>query len=310
MPVLRGVVVAPAAARWLATTSTARVLNVFDRACNLLNQDEAVLALVAAGDSLKRGLTPFALVVDGPDPAPFRGLAAVSPVRLARPASVLQVGPLAVHYASASAWDAQPDWTVVRQLYTHSPEPLARLAGLAARVTLEGSLLDLYRTGAEEGLAWSALLATARPAAQTLVAGVAARDETLTVAGARALAGLGSGLTQAGDDFLVGVLLAAWAGLFGPGAERLGPALVAAAVPRTTTLSAAYLRAAGEGACMALWHTLFAAQARGDSAVVARAVDALVSIGHTSGADALAGFLAVHFVSGWGSAPPAPTTGG
>ena len=146
-----------------------------------------------------------------------------------------------------------------------------------------------------------ALLATARPGAAELVKGLHALDAARASAGARALAGVGGGLTPAGDDFIVGALLAAWAGLYGVGAETLGPGVVDAAAPRTTTLSAAYLRAAAHGECIVHWHTLVQALLHADEPGLRAAVQSLVSVGHTSGADALAGFLAVHYVLGQGA---------
>jgi len=69
-----------------------------------------------------------------------------------------------------------------------------------------------------------------------------------------------------------------------------------AMAPRTTALSAAYLRAAARGECAAPWHDFFAAltepAAPARRAALAAAVEALFAIGHTSGADGLAGFLA------------------
>ena len=56
------------------------------------------------------------------------------------------------------------------------------------------------------------------------------------------LAGLGDGLTPAGDDWLVGMMLWAWLAHAAP--RRFCQVLSDAAVPRTTTLSAAFLQAA------------------------------------------------------------------
>src|SRR5688572_10835676 len=106
MAALRGVALAPAAARWLATTTAARVLNVFDRACNLINQDNAVLALVTS----QRGLTPFALVVGGDDRTPFQALPADSPVRVSSKEQRLALGPITIDYGGADLWQARPDW--------------------------------------------------------------------------------------------------------------------------------------------------------------------------------------------------------
>lgn len=273
------------------------MLNVFDRACNLTNQAGEVLALVTS----ERGLTPFALVVGGDDRTPFRGLPTDSLVRVERATRRLSLGPLCIDYGAAKAWQARPDWRAVRLLFALDPGRLANLAELAAEVDLSGSLLDLYRPDAPAGDMARALLSLARRGAIGLVQGLAAHDPAMAGDGARALAGLGGGLTPAGDDFVVGAILAAWAGVYGPGAEQMGAALAEAAAERTTTLSAAYLRAAGRGECLAHWHSLFEALAGSEGQALRTALHDLVNIGHTSGADALAGFIAFHYVPATGA---------
>jgi len=107
------------------------------------------------------------------------------------------------------------------------------------------------------------------------------------------LAGLGGGLTPAGDDFLAGTMLRAW--LTQPTPRALCRALVTVAVPRTTTLSASFLRAAARGECSAPWHALLAAMGDEPNSVVeakiTAAVQKILSHGATSGADSLTGFL-------------------
>jgi hypothetical protein len=58
--------------------------------------------------------------------------------------------------------------------------------------------------------------------------------------------------------------------------------ILEAAVPRTTSLSAAFLRAAAAGEATIHWHHL----ANGDSTAVER----ILAVGHTSGRDAWKGF--------------------
>jgi hypothetical protein len=108
-------------------------------------------------------------------------------------------------------------------------------------------------------------------------------------AAARQLAGLGNGLTPAGDDFLTGVML--WAWLAHPQPQRFSALLAETAVPRTTTLSAAFLQAAAEGECSIAWHRLLQALAAGDERNLVGVVASVLATGQTSGADALAGFL-------------------
>lgn len=102
------------------------------------------------------------------------------------------------------------------------------------------------------------------------------------------LVGAGPGLTPSGDDLLCGVLLglrltghhAAVARLWAPVAVRL---------TGTTTLSAALLREASEGYAVPAVVALATALVEGEARDVDRRVDEVLAIGHTSGADLLAG---------------------
>ncbi len=291
MTTLTASALTPAAERWLQQATSARVLSVFERACNLVDQHDVVLTLVTQA----RGLTPFGVVVATDDPPPFRGLVVASPVRLE--AGRLRLGPLTVELAGASLWDPRPDWAAAGTAFAAGPERLAGLAALAAELRAPGSLLDLYGTPGTPTTLERAVLQRAEQGAALLVEGLATpqRGVSTVVEGARLLAGLGGGLTPAGDDFIVGVLLGLWAGLYGARPESLAASVAEAAAARTTLLSAAYLRAAGRGECIAHWHDLLAALTRPDWAAARTAAQALISIGHTSGADALAGFLAAHY---------------
>ncbi|MCC7359668.1 MAG: DUF2877 domain-containing protein [Anaerolineales bacterium] len=281
MAKLRAEAVAGAARAWLAAARPARVLNVFDRACNLVADDGAVLALVTAA----RGLTPFGVVVEPGEPPPFAGVDAASPVSVA--ADALRVGPLAVELRGAAAWDARPNWAaVVAALKSHPQRPAAlAVAGLEAAP--RDSLLCLWHQVEPA----TPLLARVRPAAQNLIAGLQSGDWARSEQGVLKLAGLGGGLTPAGDDFVLGVMLAAHAGAFGLVAAQHCLALAEALAPRTNTLSAAYVHAAARGECAAYWHDQLAALSN-PAADLSGPARALVSVGHTSGADALAGFLA------------------
>ena len=116
-----------------------------------------------------------------------------------------------------------------------------------------------------------------------MVDGLAAGEWTPTLAGARGLAGRGAGLTPAGDDVLFGIFCALWVWQW-----RLEWAgrLAAEVAPLTTTLSASLLRAAANGEAGWQWHEVVNGRPG--------AVDALLAVGHTSGADAWAGFVATY----------------
>ncbi len=141
-----------------------------------------------------------------------------------------------------------------------------------------------------------ALAQRATWAAGELLQGLRAGDEARVARGAEALAGLGPGLTPAGDDFLVGLMAAlhAWPKLLPTGwmPERAAAIIAHAAAGRTTRLSAAWLRHAAVGEFGEAWHTLIHALAEGETAAIRSAAERILHTGATSGADALAGFLA------------------
>ena len=105
--------------------------------------------------------------------------------------------------------------------------------------------------------------------------------DALRVAAA-ALAGLGPGLTPAGDDALSGILFA-FRALDGPAVE---PALLAIArSARTSDLAAAVLEAAATGSHIEAVHDLVMAGAARDNAAAAIAAAALDRFGSSSGGD-------------------------
>jgi len=316
---LPAALIAPAARAWLARARPARVLNVFDRALNLIDDSGGVLSVVAH----ERGMTPFGLALVPATARPFRDVTTLSPVHVHN--HELSVGDVRIDLSQAQPWNPQPDWAVVRATIAANPE---RLEGLAASALSLGhpaqavrqmefalgslppsatsattsaaspppaSLLELYASPTPSALP-PALHMRVLSGAADLVSGLLDNDEARAVHGAGQLAGAGGGLTPAGDDFAVGVFLAACAGLYGSGGAELCAPIATHMAPRTTSLSAAYLHAAARGECAAPWHALFAAltepAAEARRRALANAVDALFAVGHTSGADGLAGFLA------------------
>jgi hypothetical protein len=107
--------------------------------------------------------------------------------------------------------------------------------------------------------------------------------------GAQLAAGVGIGLTPAGDDFMMGVLLALWLELD----EALDYilAIIDGAKGRTNLLSMALLRAAARGEASLAWHALIKAFIDDDPARILTAAKSVLDAGHTSGADALFGFV-------------------
>ncbi len=157
-------------------------------------------------------------------------------------------------------------------------------------VAVRGSLLAL-ELAPPAGRHEQPRLSHLRTAAEALRDGLAGDRESLR-RGSEQLAGWGPGLTPAGDDYLCGTMLRAR--LDHPAGETLCQVVAEAAAPRTTTLSAAWLRAAANGECTAAWHRLLGALVgRG---VLEAALLSVLAHGATSGADTLAGFLALNRV--------------
>ena len=275
----------------------ARVLAVFEWACDLVTHDGEVVGLV----SPQIGDGPLNIVVDGAAGL-FAGVGAGMPVALELEPEKerLWVGGLGVNLGEATVWEPRPDWEALRARRATSAPCLPLLQTICKRHALTGSLLALLGAALPppDGAPARAILSTAQEAAEALREGWGGDQERLQE-GAAGLAGLGGGLTPAGDDFLAGAML--WAWLVHPTPRSLCRALVEVTAPRTTTLSAAFLQVAARGECNASWHTLLAALSEGPSeepkeekeTKITAAVQVILSHGATSGADSLAGFLSI-----------------
>ncbi|MGQ0602363.1 MAG: DUF2877 domain-containing protein, partial [Anaerolineales bacterium] len=239
-------------------------------------------ALVTAA----RAMTPFALQVAVKD---FGEVSPADSVSVA--GDELRLGRLRLLTGEAALWNPVPDWGMVSRALAADLARLAHLAEITLTFGKPGSLLAVFDDADS-----NPTLNRARRGANALIEGLHSHSMPRCVEGVNALAGLGAGLTPAGDDFICGALFAVWAGLLpspnGRGAGGEGE-IAEAAAPRTTTLSAAYLRAAARGECMALWHNLFTALCD-DGRDLRPEIGELLSVGHTSGADALAGFIAAY----------------
>ena len=266
----------------------ARVLAVFEHACDLTTPDGRVVALVLP----QIGDGPLNIVVDG-RPGDFAAVRPGMPAWLE--GRRLEIGGLEIVLGRAMVWEPRPDWDMLRACRDGIVASLPRLWALSVCYAPASSFLTLawgWVGGPSRPVgtvsASGPLASVAREGAEALRMGWEGNSGQLRE-GAAQLAGLGSGLTPAGDDFLTGVMLWAWLAHSNP--REFCRALVAAAVPRTTTLSAAFLRAAAGGECSAPWHRVLAALVGGAEDVLAASIRQVVACGATSGADTLAGFL-------------------
>ena len=241
-----------------------RILRSFQRACTIIDGCGRIITLVTP----EIGNGPFSIVVE-------RGIDLFTTLTPDQPvvsdADHLRGNVWSIHLKGANVWeprlpcDAQPLYfsqavTDVLRPYTHWPRPngdtpvtrstTQRLARAAAAVQ--------HALGIQHGV-------------ETAVA---------------QLAGLGQGLTPAGDDYLLGILAALW---LTQRRSIIAP-IVQAAAPRTTVLSAAFLNAAVNGLFAAPWHALTQALTTQDAERVGQAARHLAQWGASSGRDALAGF--------------------
>ena len=105
------------------------------------------------------------------------------------------------------------------------------------------------------------------------------------------LAGLGFGLTPSGDDYLLGLMASLWLTRNTTKLEEI--ALLAC--KKTTSLSAAFLKAASKGEFAECWHRLAFAILSQETITVQAAISEIAQIGSFSGRDALSGFT-THFL--------------
>jgi hypothetical protein len=278
------------------------VLSVFAEACNLVSAQGKIVALV----SQRVGNGPLNIVLEGGGFFP-KGLEAGLPVegdgRSIRIGEALTSEPQRVSLAGAEVWEPRlegdglnADWPGLKarlvvlhhHLLAQAP-PASLVCPLIAGATAGRGVESAYRKAA-----WGAI--------EELLAALRAGDRQGITAGAAALAGLGPGLTPAGDDFLLGLMagLRTWPPFLegkGLSVEETCQAIYRAAIGRTNLISLALLQSAQEGLFNEAWHELLAALRQGKANDVKEAADRILGFGETSGAEALAGFLSVSRLS-------------
>jgi len=262
-------------------------LSTHATACNFIGEQGTILAFVTP----RYGNGPFHLVVP---PVMLAQLKAQPRLQLRD--NTITAGPITLHLHELPCWDAElPNlhqlsldaFVLLDKHYRHVGQPaLGFVTGdhnVPAKTTFHAPSVH-YSLRVQR-------------ATTMLSQSLHEYNSDLITIATELLAGLGPGLTPAGDDFLVGLLAALYA--FGPRSTKprwaalqtYASQIATVAAPRTTKLSAAWLACAGAGAFGEKWHHLICAL-NGDnlSAVIASA-NGILATGATSGADALGGFL-------------------
>jgi len=249
------------------------VQSVFARACYIAC-DDSLLTLATAG--VADGPTTLVLGSDGP--ADLRGLFHAGDAVRCRNSRIHGRG-LVVELAGATTWRASRPRSWLDRRDTTARVAMARARLVDAR-RKQSSVLD--RSGA-------AAIGGVERACRRL-------DAADALAGIERFVGWGEGLTPAGDDYLVGLCAALGALVQGDAARRAFLArvrrFVSAQCVRTTPISAHWLALASRGHFNAdLLRALNALRTERDVHVARDALDALMAVGATSGADALTGIL-------------------
>jgi hypothetical protein len=278
---LRAVSIAPAAKDWLARTQQATVLYAFETVVNLINQEADVLSLVDA----RIGNGPFSLVLEeGAFPAGTKAEASLLVFE-----NGFWLDDWLIDAEEAALWQPQPNWAA---LHTQPIDwAIAEIEALLRQHAEPDSLARLVLDPTAVSPLPARILQAAEQNIPLLYSGLATNDGLRISEAAKKLAGLGPGLTPAGDDLLLGAMHGLWARLpaeaAAPGARRIANA----AAPRTHALSAAWLEAGARGEAAEPWHQLAAAFSAHDSSALGAAVMRILPTGHTSGSDALGGFV-------------------
>jgi hypothetical protein len=249
----------PTVKEWLTNSRHSRILHVFDRVCNLINERGEILSVVSP--EIRNG--PFNMVIEK-EVCFSRHLSIESPISIFP--NKLIIAHLTINTTNAKLWNPRPDW---ERLHTRRYEIFDRLTSL--------SLLN-YQPSIPESIF------------STLSRALANADISTARTATSQLAGLGQGLTPSGDDFIMGAILAAW--IIHPVniAKDFADDLAGTAASLTTSLSAAWLKSAGKGEAGSLWHDFFDGLSSENEMSIQGALEKLHTVGHTSGDDALAGF--------------------
>lgn len=271
----------PAVNNWLANSRDPRILHIFDRACNLINERREVLSIVTP----QIGNGPFNLVVkddvcfhDYPD---LESCVSVSLTQAS-------LGNLTVQIQSAKLWNPQPDWEKLHTIRDNISNQIiqSEIANQLSKGfdTIPGEHSDLLN---------QPVPSITRSLVSSLSLAFRNADNSSALKITSQLAGLGAGMTPAGDDLIMGAIYATW--IIHPNnvASLLAQEIADTASPLTSSLSAAWLRSAGKGEAGIVWHEFFDALVSANTSLIQETMKNILAVGETSGCDAMAGFCSV-----------------
>jgi hypothetical protein len=290
----------PSASRWINKGLPSRILHVFSQACNLVNTEGEVLSIVGP----EVGAGPFSVVLDFDEngSSRFSGFVewidASSPIRIT-PEKIF-LGDLEIDVSCTDGWDPRPDWSEIRRSREMWLDQIPAIRKVMDQEAPGESLYQIVdeivpedRENLQQDRVLSLLQEKITIAARILIQGIVNQVDEKIESGAGGLAGLGGGLTPAGDDFIMGILLGLRAIAPPESLSSIAETILDIAVPQTNALSAAWLQAAANGEVHETWHPFLDALVDGSPAERQIAVRGILDVGYSSGADALAGFVLI-----------------
>ncbi|MGH2582938.1 MAG: DUF2877 domain-containing protein [Anaerolineales bacterium] len=277
--------ISPAARKWLTETEKAYILQSFRSVINCVNQEGNVLS--ATGRLIGNG--PFSVVIEDeifPETVSGDSLIEITE-------EGIWIDDLFIDASAAETWEAHPNWSEIQETHASLNTSVNALIPLLLRHALADSFARLVIEPDAEIPLPARVLAMAKQNIPKLFDGIKNKDVFLITQASQKLAGLGPGLTPAGDDLLLGVIYGMWTLFSEEESSELAGLIAENASPRTHALSAAWLKAGANGEAAETWHALFDALVKGDAGKFEQAVLRILPSGHTSGADALGGFAGV-----------------
>jgi len=268
----------PKAIDWLDQFENARILNQFPDVINLTDNGNHILSIVAE----KIGNGPFSMVVD------FTNIEHVVSLedQICFNDQNLQIGQTIFSTKNFHIWDPIPNWGAIRKISKNYL--IIQIERQLSKIGVMEGISEVFY--ADKIIRKSKFYSKMKSGSSLLLDALIKQDAGAVISAAGSLAGLGVGLTPSGDDFLVGVIYGLWAVL--PKEEAISTAelIWAGAAGKTTSLSRAWLAAAVAGETGEPWHKLINAAIEQKEEKIITATSEILSIGATSGADAICGF--------------------
>ncbi len=245
---------------------TGSVVGIYQDFCNILGNDGRMITLAIS----PIGKSPFSVLIEWQDS--FTSILAKMNVRADQ--FGIKVGDaIFISLDSANTWEPK----------MHQFPPTFRLKASSAELLINYTQWPrkLFKNSSNN-YARDKLICGARNLQHALVNGYSIKKAV------KSLAGLGPGLTPAGDDYLLGIMASLWLTKNTNFLEEIGWI----SSQKTTSLSAAYLMAGAKGEFAEYWHHLAKAILCQDPKILRKNISNFIQIGASSGRDALAGFSA------------------